>query len=287
MRLLHLTFLYCMVNVFSAGPALEHSPSVSTCVLNAIKAPTITTRVAPPGATNIIYQSNDGGQTWQDISFGLPENELPQGFFAEASEVYVRGKDAIYRSKSNLKKTVWEKQNALDPRSTSIVFNRSHEMPLAAEGVLLATGQQGIKRSTDAGGTWEWVISEGGVGIALEKIKGGFAAIAFNTKTQSRRIHISLDNGKTWKVISDGLPPSMSITSIKQAGQYLLCGHPDGIFRSSDMGKTWSLVHPGVDKNNDKRLKVFNNDSAGDPTRVFTIHVSGTTVYAVAGNAGC
>jgi hypothetical protein len=26
-------------------------------------------------------------------------------------------------------------------------------------------------------------------------------------------------------------------------GKYLICGHPDGIFRSSDMGKTWNIVH--------------------------------------------
>jgi len=152
----------------------------------------------------------------------------------------------------------------------------------------LATGQKGIMRSTDQGEHWEWVISEGGVGITVERINGGFAAIAYSTQTKSRRISISLDNGKTWKAIDEGLPPSLSISSIKQVGKYLVVGHPDGIFRSSDMGKTWHVVHQGVDP----AIPVFRTASSGAPAndkrKVFTIYASGNVLYAVARNAfGC
>jgi photosystem II stability/assembly factor-like uncharacterized protein len=155
-----------------------------------------------------------------------------------------------------------------------------------SEGVLIATGQKGIGRSTDNGEHWQWVISEGGVGIAVERIKGGFAAISYNTETKSRRIHISLDSGKTWQAIDEGLSPSSSISSIKQMGNYLICGHPDGIFRSSDMGKTWNSVHPGVDNNMFKLLTTWNNPSS-EPKKVFRIYVSGNVLYAVAVSAGC
>jgi len=70
-------------------------------------------------------------------------------------------------------------------------------------------------RSTDNGERWEWVINEGGVGIAVERIDGGFAAISCNTSTQSRRMRISLDSGKTWKAIDEGLQ-SLSISSINK-----------------------------------------------------------------------
>ncbi|RZM29240.1 MAG: exo-alpha-sialidase [Pedobacter sp.] len=152
-------------------------------------------------------------------------------------------------------------------------------------GVLISTGSEGIRRSTDNGKHWEWVIREGGVGIAIERIEGGFAAIAYNTTTKSRRIHISLDNGATWKVISDALPPSMFISSIKQKGKYLICGHPDGIFRSADMGKTWGNVHPGVDVNNNY-LKFLETKEIA-PKSVYRIHVSGNALYAVPGSGGC
>lgn len=331
MRFLHLTFLYFMLNAFSADPA--------TKILKSITANPTATNDVEPGATNIIFQSKDGGQTWQDISQGLPENEQPEGFFAGESDVYLRVKNVMYRSKSNLETPVWEKEIGLDPRSASIAFNRSgvmaynyegqiyQKVPAAgtwlpiytsfkgrsmrtvfetsdgtvflgcdsglyksadrgesweqvhdeggvmhmveSEGLLLATGQKGIMRSTDHGEHWEWVIREGGVGIAIERIEGGFAAISCNTKTMSRRIRVSLDNGKTWKAIDEGLQPSLFISSIKPMGEYLICGHPDGIFRSSDMGRTWNMVHSGVDQ------------------KVFRIYVSGEILYAVAGGAGC
>lgn len=155
-----------------------------------------------------------------------------------------------------------------------------------SEGVLLATGQQGIRRSTDNGEHWQWVISEGGVGIAIEPIKGGFAAITYNTETKSRRIRISMDNGKTWQAIDEGLPPSPLISSIKQMGNHLICGHPDGIFLSSDMGKTWKSVHTGVD-NKAFTFSLTGNIATGNPGKVFKIYVSGNVLYAVAVNAGC
>ncbi|MDN5202507.1 exo-alpha-sialidase [Fulvivirgaceae bacterium BMA10] len=339
MHFLHLTLLYCILTVFSSDPALEYSPSSPTKVLKSFTANPTTTNDVESVATNIIFQSKDGGQTWHDISQGLPENEQPEGFFAGESDVYLRVKNIMYRSKSNLKTPVWEKENVLDPRSTSIAFNPSgvqaynyegqiyQKMPstgtwspiytnfrkqlvrtifetsdgtvflgcenglyksadrgqswklvlnegwvmdiVESEGVLIGTGQKGIMRSTDNGEHWQWVISEGGVGIAVERIDSGFAAISFSTRTQSRRIRISLDSGKTWKAIDEGLQPSLGISSIKQMGEYLICGHPDGIFRSSDMGKTWNIVHSGIDK------------------KVFKIYASGNMLYAVLRDLGC
>ena len=252
------------------------------------------------GLVNILFKSTDGGQTWQDIGEGLPAIEQPVNFFAGKSDLYLHVKNVMYRSKSNLKTPVWEKENVPDPQNASIVFDRMNVVE--SEGVLIARGQKGIMRSTDNGEHWQWVISEGGVGIAVERIKGGFAAISYNTETKSRRIHISLDRGKTWQAIDEGLRPSSSISSIKQMGKYLICGHPDGIFRSSDMGKTWNRVHPGADKNEFKSVTTWYspfggpwyspfgkpwNSSFSEPGNVFRIYVSGNVLYAVAGSAGC
>jgi photosystem II stability/assembly factor-like uncharacterized protein len=152
-----------------------------------------------------------------------------------------------------------------------------------SNGVLLAASSQGILKSTDDGENWDRVISEGGVGVAVERIDGGFAAIVYNPITQTNRTHISLDNGKTWNAIEKGLRlycnssfakqmgffhPSMYISSIKQVGEYLICSRPDGIFRSSDMGKTWKLLHPSVEN------------------RGFQLSVSGNVIYAIP-NKGC
>lgn len=286
----HLTVLYCGLIIFLPVPVLKYSPSFQPRLFGSITSNHSKLNLVEPAATNIIYQSKDNGKTWQDISYGLPENEQPEDFFADKSNMHMRLGGSRYRSKSNLASPVWEKESDIDPRIRSVASNNYSVMTqnvVESKGVLIATGQRGIRRSTDDGEHWEWVIREGGVGIAVEKIEGGFAAISCNTKTMSRRIHISMDDGKTWRSIDDGLRPTLFITSIKQVGNYLICGHPDGIFRSSDMGTTWNMVHPSVENRDVKYRTTSNSDPFEDHRKVFKIYVSGNTVYAVAGSAGC
>ena len=138
-----------------------------------------------------------------------------------------------------------------------------------SNGVLIATSMSGIIRSTDDGENWDVVISEGGVGIDVTPIKGGFAAITFNTQSETRRVRTSYDGGKTWQPIDAGLPADLRIASIIQVGEYFFCGHPAGIFRSSDSGKTWKLLPPSIED------------------KVFNLFVSGNVIYAIPRNGGC
>ncbi|OAQ39558.1 hypothetical protein A5893_08155 [Pedobacter psychrophilus] len=162
-----------------------------------------------------------------------------------------------------------------------------HYSAVKGDGVIISTSQDGIKRSTDNGEHWQWIIKEGEVGIAVERIEGGFAALSYSTATKSRRIHISLDNGETWKAIDEGLRPSSLISSIKQVGKYLICGHPDGIFHSADQGKTWNRVLRGVN-NNEFLFDIYKwNSPFQEPKYVFRIYESENILYATAVPAGC
>ncbi|HET9432191.1 MAG TPA: hypothetical protein VFO37_00480, partial [Chitinophagaceae bacterium] len=138
-----------------------------------------------------------------------------------------------------------------------------------SNGVLMANSINGIIRSTDDGETWETVISEGGVGINIAPIDGGFAAITFNTQSETRRVRTSYDGGKTWQAVDADLPPSMKISSIIQVGDYFFCGHPNGIYRSGDKGKTWQLILPSIEN------------------KVFNLSVSGNVIYAIPSAGGC
>lgn len=138
-----------------------------------------------------------------------------------------------------------------------------------SDGVLIATSQSGIIRSTDDGKSWVNVISEGGVGIAIERIQGGFAAITCNTETETRRVRTSYDGGKTWQPVDADLPASLYIASIAEVGEYMFCGHPAGIYRSSNKGKTWQLLLPAIQD------------------KVFNLSVSGNVIYAMPRNGGC
>jgi hypothetical protein len=67
----------------------------------------------------------------------------------------------------------------------------------------------------------------------------------------------------------NGFSDAASISSIKQMGNYFICGHPIGILVSPDRGKTWTVAHKGVDQ------------------KVFKVYVSDHTLYAVLMGMGC
>jgi len=173
-----------------------------------------------------------------------------------------------------------------------------------SDGVMVATSNRGIIRSTDEGEHWELVISEGGVGIDVARIKGGFAAINYSTVAKTRRIRTSYDGGKTWQAIDAGLLPHgfiepilppvnvnlpaqgfsdstryandatvpqvpTYITTIIQVGENFFCGHTDGIYKTSDKGKTWKLVLPSV------------------KGKMFILTVSGNVIYALQTESHC
>jgi photosystem II stability/assembly factor-like uncharacterized protein len=217
------------------------------------------------GTANVVFRSADGGQTWEDISNGLPEpaeDDYSDGrsvSFLETAggTVFISSDKGLFKSTD--RGETWKRIPAGGLGGKLVESN----------GVLLTTGSQGVMRSTDDGESWFWVIKEGGVGIDVAEIKGGFAAITYSSATDTRRVRTSYDGGKTWQPIDAGLPAQRSISSIVQVGEYLFCGHPDGIYRSSDKGRTWKLMLPSVDG------------------KVFKLSVSGNLIYAVPRNAGC
>ncbi|MEO8886207.1 MAG: exo-alpha-sialidase [Mucilaginibacter sp.] len=326
--------------------------------------------------TNVIFKSVDGGQTWQDISKGLPKNLQREGvqadgLFANDRGLYLRSGNGIYHTEADATTSFWttdifpgERRNIASGRNGIYVYNFRGQFlkkingtgnwsPVYTSfqeqavrlngtidwmythykekgvcsvfetaggtvfigsnnslfrstnsgktwkqvnvgngvmrltelnGVLLATNNEGILRSTDDGQNWDRVLNEGGAGIAVERIDGGFAAIVHNTITQTNSIHLSVDSGKTWKAIGEELQPSWSnilfkqigwpqsssnILSIKQVGKYLICGRADGIFRSADRGKTW------------KQLSLPTTENYG-----FNLSASGSVIYAIP-NKGC
>ncbi|MES1250060.1 MAG: sialidase family protein, partial [Chitinophaga rupis] len=303
------------------------------------------------GAANIVFKSTDGGQTWQDISDGLPvslKDDASGGrdvFFADDNGLWLTDGNGIYHSKPNFSAPFWNKEIFSDslprfigelssiapgkagifaynyhgsrifqktngtgvwsPVFTNFPAKRVFSVSETAGGtifigsdkglfkstnsgkswkqlnaptggkivesnaVLLASCQGGIVRSTDDGESWALVISEGGVGIDVEQIEGGFAAIDYSTVAKTRRIRTSYDGGKTWQAIDAGFPGQHIIdahsqpintgnpaqvsntdsawhpeedappvpeykTSVVQVGENFFCGHTDGIYRSSD-----------------------------------------------------
>jgi photosystem II stability/assembly factor-like uncharacterized protein len=297
-----------------------------------------------PGFANIVFKSIDGGQTWQDISEGLPEPVKDDDgvgrnvSFANDNGLYLTDGNGLYHSKPNATAPFWTKEfipdehSSITPGKTGIFAynNDGHFLQkingtnkwspiytnfqqkrvrsvfesaagsificsdyglfkstnsgktwkrvytgggafsvVESSGVLMAICGTGIIRSTDDGENWDFVVNEERRGFQVESIKGGFAVIFYPTASDTRKVRTSYDGGKTWQSIDEGLPVNASITSIIQVGENFFCGHPDGIFRSSDKGKTWKLILPAI------------------KDKVFNLSVSGNVIYAIPRNRGC
>lgn len=311
------------------------------------------------GAANIVFKSTDGGQTWQDISKGLPEILREDGFrgysiFANDKGLFLRVGNELYHSTPNATTPFWTKEifpdedssmapgksgkfyygvNLKKTNGTSVwspIFENFQEPRIRcvfetaggtifigidrglfrstdngktwkhvyagglvgnlaeSNGVLLSTSMRKIIRSTDNGENWAPAISEDSVSWDVKPIKGGFAAITSTSETNTRRLSTSYNGGKTWQSIHSGLQDKVVIdaiwrtwndrpfvelqrfgTSIIQVGEDFFCTHHDGIFRSSDQGKTWKLLLPSID---DKGFSLF---------------VSGNVIYAIRSKGGC
>jgi len=154
-----------------------------------------------------------------------------------------------------------------------------------SNGVLVSTSMRRIIRSDDNGENWA-LVNEGGVTWDVKQIRGGFAAITSSSESNTRRLRTSYDGGKTWQSTDAGLQDKVFIdsiwrtwndrprvqaftTSIIQVGENFFCTHRDGIFRSSDKGKTWKLLLPSVQN------------------KSFNLFVSGNVIYAIVSKGGC
>lgn len=146
------------------------------------------------------------------------------------------------------------------------------------DGVLLATNWRRMIRSTDNGESWAPVTSDTSVVWDVKQINSGFAAMTSTSASNPRGVRTSYDGGKTWqpnnaanKVLIDSICRTWNVrpdtkafmASISQVAENLVCVHREGIFNSSDKGKTWKLVLPAVEN------------------KVFALYASGNVIYVI------
>jgi len=262
------------------GSELYHSSANATAPFWTKETFTDEHNSIAPGKSGIFYwgvnvKKTDGTSIWSPIFDNSHEPRLRSAFETAGGTIFIGTDEGIFKTDNSGK--TWK-----------LVYAGGFVGHLAeANGALLAIGMKRIIRSTDNGENWSRVISEDSVAFDVKSIRGGFAAITSNSDSNTvntSRLSTSYDGGKTWqpinagnKVVIDSIgrtwddrPRVQAFgTSVTQVGENFLCTHPDGIFRSSDKGKTWKLLLPAVEK------------------KVFNLFVSGNVIYAIPSKGGC
>jgi photosystem II stability/assembly factor-like uncharacterized protein len=263
------------------GNALYHSaPNATAPFWNKEIYPDEHSSIAPGKSGIFAYswgvnlKKANGTSVWSPIFENDQEPRIRSVFETVAGAVFIGTNRGLFKTANDGK--TWKHVHA-----GGLVGNLAE-----LNGVLLATSMRKIIRSTDNGENWEVVSSEGYLAFDVKQIKGGFAAITSGSESDTRTLRTSYDGGKTWQPIDTGLQGKLVsdsiwrtwndrhraqifMTSIIQVGENFICVHRDGLFRSSDKGKTWKLLLPSVED------------------KVFNLFVSGNVIYAIPSKGGC
>lgn len=176
--------------------------------------------------SGIVFQSSDGGKTWNDVSSGLPNKFDARSVFVERDELVLGYDKGIWRKKTSLV-SVWEKENFLN-ETVSRIFPTKN-------GPLVYSYDAGLLQKIDVTGFWVPVWNE---------FKG--KALFCMLETQQGDIFVgsdaglfkSVDNGKSWKKVYD----AALVFSLAEHDNVIIGGSDIGIIRSSNKGEDWESI---------------------------------------------
>jgi photosystem II stability/assembly factor-like uncharacterized protein len=143
---------------------------------------------------NIVFKSMDGGQTWQDISEGLPEPVIDDygvgrnDFFADDNGLYLSAGNGIYHNKPISKTPFWKKE----------IFPDQHGNIAHGKAGIFAYNSwgSGIFQKINGTGVWSPVFTnfqEKRV-LSIFETAGGTIFIG-----SDRGLFKSTNSGKSWK----------------------------------------------------------------------------------------
>lgn len=228
-------------------------------------------------ASGGVWKTTNAGTTWAPVfddqgsySIGCitmdPRNPsvVWVGTGENNSQRSVAYGDGVYRSEDGGKN--WENMGlkgsehigkiVIDPRNSDVVY-------VAAQGPLWAAGgDRGLYKTTDGGKTWNAVLTiSKHTGVTDLVMDPRNPDVLYAASYQRRRhvwtlinggpesaIHKSVDGGKTWKKLSNGLPKDdvgrigLAISPVNHDMVFAVIELPNrkgGFYRSIDRGATW------------------------------------------------
>ncbi|GAB4369267.1 MAG: hypothetical protein Kow0042_10910 [Calditrichia bacterium] len=177
-----------------------------------------------------LLYSNDGGNSWTErsplIISGFPFHIASLTIDPQSGDVLAGGHNILYRS-TDLGLTWGEIGNGQIPGEIyGIALNSSGHLFVARSG--------GISRSTDGGGSWQFLLGGGGRDIEVAANDIVYAATASNGLLRST------NNGDDWTQMSNGLPSL--VNQVTSAPDNAVYAGERGIWRSTDNGDTWIRI---------------------------------------------
>jgi photosystem II stability/assembly factor-like uncharacterized protein len=181
----------------------------------------------------VLKESTDGGAIWEEVDpDGLPGKDV-HGFAVDPENdrtIYAAiAGEGLYRSEDG--GTSFEEVS-------SGVGPAVYGLAVTPSGRVLAADQRGVSASADGGSTWQVLLEEAAVGLAVSPEDEDTILV-----TTSTGIVRSTNGGETWdevQTIPDGAWP-VAFAPNDPERAYVV-GFDRQLYRSNDSGATWSIV---------------------------------------------
>lgn len=192
-----------------------------------------------------VYISTDYGTNWIIKKTGLSTSDpsvLVIKLWDNKGTIYAGGYGGVYRSTSwgsNWTSIASYENGFTVPSVNSMVINGNY--------ILASTMSSGVFRSTDGGASWTAVntgllSSSSTLPQINSMILTPYNQNIYIYIATGNGVYLTRDYGATWYKKSTGFPTGTIINSLATNGPVVLAGTSVGLYRSTNLGESWSQV---------------------------------------------
>jgi photosystem II stability/assembly factor-like uncharacterized protein len=198
-----------LISVFGLGAIVTTSP-----------------KITHEESSGVVFQSTNGGKTWQDISAGLPKKIDPYTFYTENGDLLLGYEKGIFHKK-NFHDAKWQKENFLN--------QAVHQIFQSSTNPYIYSVDSGVLQKIENTGFWVPVLTELKSKFILSILETQAGDILVGTTTG---LFKSTDHGKSWaKTYDKGY-----VYSLVEKDHIILAGTDQGLIRSMNKGDKWETV---------------------------------------------
>lgn len=187
-----------------------------------------------------VRKSSDGGATWKSLRVPPPAFYLAT-VAARANEVFVTAYGAgIYRSQNGGGSWVPVNNGVNSVQATQMAANAQRA------GLILATANNVLYRTTNSGALWQTVQSAASLDISAVAIHPSNASLVVGSSCCCVPA-ISTNGAGTWRCLHsiEFSSDNVALDPKNQQTIYLI-SHEQGVARSTNQGNSWSLANSGL-----------------------------------------